>query len=180
MPSAPPSTGSVPAPTSSSSTSAGSASVAIHGNDVRDVRREGAQARRDRLLVADVGKERLEDRHARACVDRNVQARLRHCGEQARGLEGDRLAAGVRAGDEEDARRWSQEDVDRDGIRELGSPGFGSGSGVVESESASRIFEPLGNAPHQQRMPGAAQLERAVAATIGSTAPVISEKRARA
>ena len=44
----------MPEPTSSSSTSAGVASAAVHRRDVRDVRRERAQARLDRLLVADV------------------------------------------------------------------------------------------------------------------------------
>ena len=65
-PSAPPSTGSVPAPTSSSSTSAGSARAAIHRHDVGDVRRERAQAGGDRLLVADVGEDRAEDRQPRS------------------------------------------------------------------------------------------------------------------
>ena len=44
--------------------------VAIHRDDVRDVRGEGAQACRDRLLVADVGEERLEHRQPRPGVRR--------------------------------------------------------------------------------------------------------------
>ena len=43
---------------SSSSTSAGTLQLAIHRRDVRDVPRERAEARRDRLLVADVGEDR--------------------------------------------------------------------------------------------------------------------------
>ena len=64
VPSAPPSAGSVPAPTSSSRTSAGSRQVAVHRHHVGDVGREGAEAGGDRLLVADVREHRLEDRQA--------------------------------------------------------------------------------------------------------------------
>ncbi len=37
---------------------------AVHRDDVRDVRGEGAEARFDRLLVADIREQRSEDRHA--------------------------------------------------------------------------------------------------------------------
>ena len=131
-PSAPPSIGSVPEPTSSSSTSAGVASAAIHRRDVGDVRRERAQARVDRLLVADVGEDRSEHRQPRSVGGRNPQAGLRHQREQPGGLERDGLAAGVRTGDEQ-----------------APSP-------------AESILIVTGTGVLQQRMPRRLQLERAV------------------
>ena len=145
MPSAPPSTGSVPAPTSSSRTSAGSARFAIHRHDVGDVRRERAEAGGDRLLVADVGKERSEHRQPRSLVGRDVQARLRHRCEQPRRLERHGLAAGVGPGDDEHAHRRREQDVD------------GTGSYRQSRPSSERSFT-----AHQQRVPRAFELEGAV------------------
>ena len=51
---------------------------AIHLDDVGDVRRERAEARRDRLLVADVREDRPERRERAAGLDRNQQPGLRH------------------------------------------------------------------------------------------------------
>ena len=56
-----------------------------------------------RLLVADVGVDGLEDGQAGVGVGGDGQAGLGHEGEQPDGLEGDGLAAGVGAGDEQDA-----------------------------------------------------------------------------
>ena len=44
---------------------------AIHGDEVGDVRGERAEAGRDRLVVADVGEDRLERRERAAVLDRN-------------------------------------------------------------------------------------------------------------
>ena len=46
--------------------------LAIHRRDVRDVPRERAEARRNRLLVADVGEHRSEDRQRRSRVARGT------------------------------------------------------------------------------------------------------------
>ena len=86
---------------------------AVHRHDIRDVSREGAEACRNRLLVADVGEKRLEDRDARSRVDRNMQARLRHGGEKSGGLQRDGLASRIRPCNQEDSGRRGEEDVDR-------------------------------------------------------------------
>ena len=74
--------------------------------------REGAQALLDALLVADVGIDPLEDAEPAALVGGDQQARLRHEREQADGLERDRLAAGVGAGDDDDVGIVVEIDVD--------------------------------------------------------------------
>ena len=152
MPSAPPSTGSVPAPTSSSSTSAGIAQRAIHRRDVGDVPRERAQVRGDRLLVADVGEHRLEHRHAPSPASAGMCSPL--CAisaSSAAGLERHGLAAGVRAGDDQHARRRDQQHVDGDRLAVARRRGVPSSSSVRASDRRD-----------QQRMPCAAQLEPAV------------------
>ena len=96
MPSAPPSTGSVPGADLVEQHERGKRQVPIHRHDVGDVRGEGAEAGRDRLLVADVGEERLEDRHARSASTGTCRPACAMA-KQARGLQRDGLAAGVRA-----------------------------------------------------------------------------------
>ena len=71
--------------------------------DPPDVRREGRERLLEALLVADVGEDVVEDGELRALGGRDVQAGLGHDREQADGLQGDRLAAGVRPGDDQDA-----------------------------------------------------------------------------
>ena len=83
----------------------------VHRDDVRDVRREGAQAGGDRLFVADVREHRSEHRQLRHAGG-HVQAGLRHQREESRRLERDGLATGVWAGDQEDPRRRIDDDVD--------------------------------------------------------------------
>ena len=68
---------------------------------VAEVAGEGRQGLGDALLVTDVGQHPPEDRHAGAAGGRDPEAGLVHEGEQAQGLERDRLAAGVRAGDDQ-------------------------------------------------------------------------------
>ena len=79
--------------------------VARHLHDVGQVRGEGGQVGRDRLLVADVGVDRAGRRAATLPArGGDVQAALRHERQQADGLEGDRLPAGVGAADDEHRR----------------------------------------------------------------------------
>ena len=87
---------------------------ALDCHEVRHMRGERAQARRDRLLVADVRKDRPEGRERAPFVDGDEQSGLSHQREQAEGLERDGLAAGVRPGDDERARRRHQHEVGRD------------------------------------------------------------------
>ena len=89
----------------------------IHRRDVHDVAGEGAQARVNRLLVADIGKQRPKHRQARSLGSRNAKPRLGHQREQAGGLQRDRLAAGVRTGDQQHRRRW--DDFERHRHRRL-------------------------------------------------------------
>ena len=65
-----PSCGSVPAPSSSSSTRLSRSACLRMVMMLRHVRREGAQALLDALLVADVGEDVLEDQQPRAVVGR--------------------------------------------------------------------------------------------------------------
>ena len=84
-------------------------------HDVRHVRRECGQRLLDALLIADVGHDLVEHRHGAAVSARDVQAALRHGGEQANGLERDGLAAGVRAGDDERVKFAAERNIDRHG-----------------------------------------------------------------
>ena len=164
-PSAPPSSGSVPAPISSSSTSAGSCEVAIHRRDVRDVPAERAQAGRDRLLVADIREDRLETRARRPGLGGDVQARLRHQRQEARGLQRDGLA-----------HRCSGPVMSSAvaGGTSLMSTGVGV-SGSPDTSSLYRDTTPL-----HQAADGARQAARAARPPTMSapTAPVISASRA--
>ena len=94
----------------------------VHRHDVRDMAGERAEARINRLLVADVGEQRLKYRHARAIRGGNTQPRLSHQRQQPRGLERDSLAAGVRAGNQQDGRRRNHLDRDRHGPRKQRMP----------------------------------------------------------
>src|SRR5437016_767336 len=68
--------------------------------NVAYVRRECGEILFDGLVVADVGKHRVEDRQLRF-VCRNGNPRLGHQDKQSNSLEGNRLAAGVRSADDE-------------------------------------------------------------------------------
>ena len=157
--SAPPSTGSVPAPASSSRTSDGSASAVVHRHDVRDVRGERAEARRDRLLVADVGEHGPEHGNLRAARSRNQQAGLRHQRQQSRGLQRDGLAAGVRPGDDEHADRRNQHDVHGNRTVRMRVAGRGSRVRFVAGDGV----EVTPDGGDQQRMTRATKLEAAIA-----------------
>ena len=56
----------------------GEPQVSIQRHDIADEGREGAEACRDRLLVTDVGKHRLENREPRARFDRQKETGLCH------------------------------------------------------------------------------------------------------
>ena len=73
---------------------------------------EGGQALGDGLLVADVGENVVEDHHGAVGVGGDVEAALGHEGqEEADGLEGHRLAAGVGAGDDQGVKLVPQVEV---------------------------------------------------------------------
>jgi hypothetical protein len=81
---------------------------------ISQVRTEGRETRLDRLLVADVGEDVVEqcDTTLRTHGCRN--AGLRQSGDEAECLEKHGLAPGVRAGDEESALLAAELEVERD------------------------------------------------------------------
>ena len=68
--------------------------------DVGDVRGERREVLLDRLVVADVGEDCVEDGQLGA-IGRHGNSRLRHQSQQAHGLERDGFAAGVGAADDD-------------------------------------------------------------------------------
>ena len=72
-----------------------------HVAELLDERGEGREVLGHALVVAHDGEDLGEDGQARPRARGHVTARLRHQGEQAQGLERDRLAARVGAGDDE-------------------------------------------------------------------------------
>ena len=72
-------------------------------DDVGHVGGEGGEGLFDRLFVADVGEDVVEDGDAGAGLGGDWQSGLGHEAEQSDGLEGDGLAAGVGSGDEDAA-----------------------------------------------------------------------------
>ena len=70
----------------------------------------------DALFISDIRENVTEDRHqARSCC-RDMQTALRHQRKQADGLECDRLAAGIRSGDDERPVISADRDIDRYGF----------------------------------------------------------------
>ena len=67
----------------------------------------------DRLLVADIGKNTVEDRHEASVVRRDVKAALGHEGKKSQRLERDGFAAGVGAGNNERVKIGAEADGDR-------------------------------------------------------------------
>ena len=72
------------------------------------MRRERRQALLDALLVANIGEDLTEHWHARRLSGRDMQAGLSHQRQQAGGLQRNCLAAGVWAGDQQDAKIAAQ------------------------------------------------------------------------
>ena len=85
-------------------------------HDVGHVRGEGGERLLDRLLIADVGEDVVEDGDARAGLGGHGQSSLGHQAEQSDGLERDRLAAGVGSGDQDAAGVGGQGGGDWDDI----------------------------------------------------------------
>ena len=84
-----------------------------NAGDLGHVAREGGQALLDALLVADVHQILLKDADLAALVRRDQKAALGHGAEQTGRLEGDGLAAGVGAGNDEGIVVAAQGDVHR-------------------------------------------------------------------
>src|SRR5206468_5393323 len=75
--------------------------VARHLYDRRQVRGEGRQVGRDRLLVTDVGVDLPEDRQPAPDRGGDVEAALRHEAQETYGFQGHRLPACVGPADDE-------------------------------------------------------------------------------
>ncbi len=84
--------------------------LAQHG----DVRRKGRKARRDRLAVADVGKDLRKDRQRGMRPDRWDDAALGHQCQQTDRLDQHGLAAGIGTGDQDGEFVGVQFEVERD------------------------------------------------------------------
>ena len=83
-----------------------------HLDDVGDMGGKGGQGLLDGLLVPDVRQDFFENGHLAPVVHRQVQAALGHEGEQASRFQGDRLTAGVGAGDDQGVKALPQFQVD--------------------------------------------------------------------
>ena len=103
-------------------------------DDRAEVARERRERLGDRLLVADVGEDVAPDRQAAAGLGRHVQPGLVHQAEQAERPQRDRLAAGVRAGDDEGRVAVAEPDVD--GHDPAGQPGCRADSRIASVRSA--------------------------------------------
>ena len=79
------------------------------------MRGEGAEALLDALFVADVGEELLVDGDAGSVGGRDVETAAGHQVQEADGLEGDRLAAGVGSGDEDGVESVGRAEGDVEG-----------------------------------------------------------------
>ena len=93
--------------------------LAAFGEDVHNVGhmgREGGEALFNALLVADIGQDMPENRQIAAVRGGDMETALVHRGEQADGLQGDRLAAGIGAGDDQGVEVLPQLHVDRHGL----------------------------------------------------------------
>ena len=165
MASAPPSTGSVPAPASSSSTRAGVSSAASMATMLAMWPENVLRLCGDRLLVADVGEYRLEHRDLRILGDGDEQSGLGQERQQACRLQRHGLAAGVRTGDHQDVHRRKQRDVDGNRL--------GVGAAVLTLASRIARLAVPGRAKvathrrDQQGMAGGSQLEPAILRQFG-------------
>ena len=112
-------------------------------HDVGHVRREGGERLFDRLLVADVGEDVVEDGDARAGLGGHGQSGLGHQAEQSDGLERDRLAAGVGSGDQHAAGVGGQGGRDRDDIAAQRVGVEQRVSGRVEDQVARFAADPV-------------------------------------
>ena len=91
--------------------------VGEHGQGPLQVGRKGAEALGQVLGVADVGEDRPKGAQLAAFVHGNGDAALGHEGQEAQGLQGHGLAAGVGPGDDEKAVLGVEGQVNRDYVR---------------------------------------------------------------
>ena len=82
-------------------------------DNVLHVAGESGQGLLNGLLVADISQHCVEHADKAPVVRRDMQAALRHQGQQADGLQGDRLAAGVGTGDDQGVEVHTQTDGNR-------------------------------------------------------------------
>ena len=146
----------------------------IHRRDVRDVRGERAEARFDRLFVADIREDRSEDRQPRSVSRRNAQPRLRHHRQEPCGFQRDGLAAGVRPGHQQDRRGRNHFDGDRHRMLDQRVPGGLQLEGAVGREhrfdAVDRLREtraPLQDIEVGRRLDGAVHVRPARAERVG-------------
>ena len=171
MASAPPSTGSVPAPASSSSTSAGVSSAASMATMLAMWPENVLRLCGDRLLVADVGEYRLEHRDLRILGYGDEQAGLGHERQQACRLQRHGLAAGVGTGDDQHVHRRKQRDVDGNRL--------GVGAAVLTPASRIRPARRPGPSEGSDAPPGSAADGGRLSARAGHPSPVWARRRAR-
>ena len=88
--------------------------VLEHVAHLADEGRERREILGDALLVPDHGDEARDQRQAASLRGRNVAPNLRHQHEEPEGFERDRLAAGVRAGHDEEGPLAAEFEIDRD------------------------------------------------------------------
>ena len=178
--SADPSVGSVPAPSSSSSTSVPGPGRLDDPRDRAQVAGERRERLRDRLLVADVGEDVAPDRQAAARRGRDVQAGLVHEAEQPEGPQRDGLAAGVRAGHDERRVAVAEADVDRDdpaGQARDGAPTAARPRAGRRSRRGSRPSRPPARAlaAQKSKRASASRVSRSAAALAATSAEQLVE-----
>jgi len=113
-PSAPPSSGSVARPSSSSSTSDCGVTASSISRTCANVRRKTAEALLDGLLVADVGSTWSKSGNSASAA--GTADRLSHESQQSDGLHGDGLAAGIRSTDQQRALVFVKLQADGDDL----------------------------------------------------------------
>ena len=148
------------------------------GEDLRDppdVRREGRERLLQALLVADVGEDVVEDRQLRPLMRRDVQARLGHDRQQADRLQRDRLAAGVRPGDDQDLELEAEVDVDRHDRPRLGGGGGGRSASSDPRPRARRAGRGRARRGRglRERVPRPSEDELALLVEVGGRHPVV-------
>ena len=160
--SAPPSIGSVPAPASSSSTRAGVCSAPSIATMLAMWPEKVL-----RLFAIDCSSpmSAKTERNTGICdssVDRDQQSRLGEQRQQARGLQRDGLAAGVRSGDDQDVHRRDQQDVHGHGLAIVGCRSAARGGLLGGVRFSVVVADMAPDRRNQQRVARRSQLEAAI------------------